>query len=214
MKRARSSFWQFIKFCLVGVINTFTSMFVEWGLLTLNNRYGFISPGVESAVDQSVDRFSHLSRYTDSLIFGIPAFLISVFVSFLLNSRFVFRYDASREHRVWWKVLLKSYACYSVTGLFLATLLKVMWFEWIILENYVGFAVEWLSRIGITMTATDLAKYVVTLLNLMVTIPLNFLLNKYWAYRQRKKEFYTPEQEGMPKRCVTLMPDEQNKDKR
>ena len=45
----------------------------------------------------------------------------------------------------------------------------------------VGGALLWLQSdiLGIPV-------YIATILNLIVTIPLNFLLNKFWVYRKKK----------------------------
>jgi putative flippase GtrA len=89
------------------------------------------------------------------LICNIPAFVISVFVSFLLNNRFVFRENEEKEKRKWYYVLV--------------------------------FVMP-LSSMGITLTAEKIAGYLVPILNLVISIPINFLLNKFWAYRQKNKE--------------------------
>jgi len=93
-------------------------------------------------------------------IFGnIVSFLLSVAWSFLLNSRFVFR-KKQGEIRVWWRTLLKTYLAYSITGLLLANGLLYLWVDVLRISQYVAFFI-----------------------NLAVTIPTNFLLNKLWAFR-------------------------------
>jgi len=127
---------QFFKFGMVGVINTLLSY-----LLTNVCYYIF-----------------HLHEQICNLI----CFLITVLISYLLNSRYVFR-QKDGSGQPWYKALAKVYASYSLTELVIAGILL--------------FVQE--SLLGIP-------HYIATLLNLCVTIPLNFILNKFWAYRKRK----------------------------
>ncbi|MPM56047.1 hypothetical protein SDC9_102846 [bioreactor metagenome] len=93
------------------------------------------------------------------ILASVVSFVISVAWSFLLNNRFVFR-KATGEARVWWKTLLKTYLSYGVTGLLLANALLYLWIDVFGVSQYIAF-----------------------LLNLVITIPTNFLLNRFWAYR-------------------------------
>ena len=81
----------------------------------------------------------------------------------MLNGKFVFQ-EKEGENRHFWTSLIKVYAAYSVTGLFLCGIL-------LHLEERV---------LGIP-------HYIATLMNLVVTVPLNFILNKFWAYREKTK---------------------------
>lgn len=119
-------------------------------------------------------------------ICNIPAFIISVFVSFLLNSRFVFKQNTSDKHKKWWQTLIKTYISYSFTGLFLAEILTALWMSIIEIENYLGFMVPVCEKFGLTLSSHEIAGYLVPILNLVVSIPLNFVLNKFWAFRQSK----------------------------
>jgi putative flippase GtrA len=93
------------------------------------------------------------------ILASVVSFVISVAWSFLLNNRFVFR-KATGETRVWWKTLLKTYLSYGVTGLLLANALLYLWIDVLSVNQYIAF-----------------------LLNLVITIPANFLLNRFWAFR-------------------------------
>lgn len=135
---------QFIKFGIVGGINTVLS----YGITNLCY-YVF-----------------HLHEQVSNLI----AFVITVFISFVLNGKFVFNKqmekDANKEKEEtkqngFWKPLFKVYASYSITGIFLSALL-------LFIEE---------QKLGIP-------HYIATLMNLVVTVPLNFILNKFWAYKK------------------------------
>lgn len=164
----RSTVIQFIKFGLVGVVNTLVS-YITYSVLF----YFGVPP----------------------LICNIPAFIISVFVSFLLNSNFVFKKDEAKEERKWWRVLIKTYISYSFTGLFLAEVLTALWLNVIHIEKYIGFLLPIIENFGISMTKIELAGYLAPLLNLVFSIPINFVLNKFWAYRQKSKNDSDTEKE-------------------
>ena len=155
-----AALWQFIKFGMVGALNTVLNY------LIYNFCYYVFNSGVHIA--------------------NLVGFVITVFIAFLLQSRFVFRQDEGAEKRVWWKVLIKTYVSYSFTGLFLTELLLLLWLNVIDIAQYLGGVCEWLGGFGINMAQDDLAASVAPLLNMVITIPTNFLINKFWAYRSKK----------------------------
>ena len=124
---------QFIKFGIVGAINTILSY-----LITNINYYIF-------------NLHAQLSN--------IIAFIITVFISYMLNSKYVFKF----QNQNFWKSLIKVYTSYSITGLFLTALL--IYIE----EEFFG-----------------IPHYIATFMNLIITIPINFILNKFWAYKDNK----------------------------
>lgn len=98
----------------------------------------------------------------DYIIGNLIGFFISVFWSFLINNRYVFAL-VEGEKRSFWKSLLKTYISYGFTG--------------IVLNNV-------LSYIGISVL--NMSKYIAPLINLFITVPLNFIINKYWAFKTEK----------------------------
>lgn len=87
------------------------------------------------------------------------AFLLSVLWSFYWNSHFVFRKEQCSQSVVL-RRLLRTYIAYGLTG--------------IVLNNVLSWL--WISRIGIS-------KYLAPLINLAISVPLNYLMNKFWAFR-------------------------------
>lgn len=132
----KSTLIQFIKFGLVGGLNVVLSY-----LITNGCYYVF-----------------HLHEQISNFI----SFVITVLISYLLNSRFVFE-PQEGEKQPWYKALAKVYASYALTELLLTGIL-------LYIEE---------RRLGIP-------HYAATLINLCVTVPLNFILNKFWAYRNQK----------------------------
>lgn len=124
---------QFIKFGIVGAINT---------ILTY-----------------AISNIGYYILKLDAQIANFIAFVITVFIAFILNGKFVFEAKDNKKNS-FVKRLLKVYASYSITGLFLTAIL-------LYLEE----------------TILGIPHYIATLANLVVTIPLNFLLNKLWAFK-------------------------------
>ncbi len=136
-EKLKNTFYQFLKFGFVGIINTILSYLIN------NGCYYML----------------HLHEQISNFI----AFVITVFISFILNSRFVFRDQEQppEKKQPWYKALLKVYASYALTELVLMGIL-----------------------LFIEERLFDIPHFIATLVNLCVTVPLNFLLNKFWAYRK------------------------------
>lgn len=93
-------------------------------------------------------------------IANILAFIVSVLNSFLLNNRFVFKEDQCK--RVWWKTLLKTYISYAFTGLLLSNALSYVWID-----------------------VLGISPYLAPVLNLAINTPINFIINKLWAFKAK-----------------------------
>jgi len=120
------------------------------------------------------------------LIGSVAGFVISVFTSFLLNSKFVFKETQSREKRIWWKVLIKSYISYGLTGLIINNFMLILLISIIDISQYLSFEAKILAKAGIELSQIELAKYTAPILIMAGTIPLNYIMNKFWAYKQNK----------------------------
>ncbi len=151
---------QLIRFGLVGVLNTLVSQATYMICVALGMHY---------------------------LAASVIGFVISVFHAFLWQTRFVFKEDEAAEKRVWWQVLLKTYAAYAFTGLFLNNVLLIFWIDIIKIEGFTQMLTDIVNGFGIEISNHELAVDIAPLLNMAVNIPLNFVINKFWAYRQKKK---------------------------
>ena len=67
------------------------------------------------------------------------------------------------EKRDWLPALLKTYVSYAFTSLFLSEVLLALWVK-----------------------VLGISAYIAPLINLLITVPLNFVLQKYWAFREKQ----------------------------
>ncbi len=97
------------------------------------------------------------------------AFFLSVLWSYYWNSRYVFKEDPN-EKRVWWKTVLKTYAAYALTGIGLSNLTSYLFVR----------VLGW-------------SKYIAPIVNIVIGVPVNYLINKFWAYGEKRKKKDEPE---------------------
>jgi len=95
----------------------------------------------------------------DYVIANIVSFVLSVLWSFYWNNRYVFKLENDTYRNVW-KTLLKTYVAYGFTGIILSNILSFVW-----------------------VTLLGISKFIAPLLNLVIGVPINFLINKKWAFK-------------------------------
>lgn len=100
----------------------------------------------------------------DYIFANVVSFLLSVLWSFYWNNRFVFTKEEGEKRSVW-KALLKAYLSYAFTGLVLKNALSILLIE-----------------------AVHMSKLLAPILILLISVPLNFILNKFWAFRKEKNK--------------------------
>ena len=150
---------QFIKFGLVGVSNTLISYVIE-----MLCYYGLFRQASFSGMISLLGGLgiAATGEQVKVVVTTLLAFIVSVTNSFVLNSRFVFRADRKPTPAETLKAYGRTVLCYALTGIVLAPILRL-----------------WLGSLGIPYWAASL-------MSLIVTIPLNFLMNKFWAFAGRK----------------------------
>lgn len=139
------------------VRNTF-SEFIKFGLVGVSNT---IVSYCLYALSLQIFLKLNLFSSTDYIIANIISFLLSVLWSFYWNNKYVFKLDEG-EHRSIWKALLKTYVSYGFTGIILNNILLVLW----------------VRVIGIN-------KMLAPIINLIINIPINFFINKLWAFGKK-----------------------------
>ena len=96
----------------------------------------------------------------DWVLGNAVAFILSVLWSFYWNNKYVFALEEG-EKRNLIKALLKTYVSYGFTGIILNMALSYLWIE-----------------------VFGISKYITPLINLIISVPLNFLINKFWAFKK------------------------------
>ena len=133
----KKGFWgtaiQFIKFCIVGLANTFISLGIYYIFIAINPDY--------------------------YLIGGFVGWFVSVLNAFYLSNRFVFKTDTN-SFTIMMKRLLKSYATYGATFLLSQILLYLQ------------------------VSVLEISEWIAPVLNLIATIPINFVFNKIWTFKK------------------------------
>ena len=92
---------------------------------------------------------------------SIVGFVVSVTNSFYWNNKYVFKQENGKRRSIL-ASYIKTFLSYAATGLVLANILLVIWVEVLHLPELLG-----------------------PIVSLLVTIPLNFILNKLWAFRNK-----------------------------
>ncbi len=95
------------------------------------------------------------------IIASVIGFVVSVTNSFYWNNKYVFKAEEGKKRSII-KTYIKTFLSYAVTGLFLANVLLIIWVEVLHLPEWSG-----------------------PIINLLVTIPINFILNKLWAFKNK-----------------------------
>ena len=96
------------------------------------------------------------------LIANALGFFISVLNAYYWSDRFVFKKGEGEARSAIW-TLAKTYVAYGSTGLLLASILLYLYVD-----------------------KLHISEYIAQLLVLVVTIPLNFIINKFWSFKTKK----------------------------
>ncbi len=144
--------------------------------------------------------FTVLSAFGLNVMFSnFVAFTASVVGSYLLNGTVIFKKQEG-EKRVWWKVFLKLYFVYAITGLVLSGLM--IWF-FLDVVKLAKFTPSIFESLNLTKFVPDIqasliakgnnmpvyewvAEPIASLITILILTPVNFAVNKYWAYKPQK----------------------------
>ena len=150
--------WQFLKFAIVGVSNTLISEIIYALLVYFDIHY---------------------------ILAYFVGFVISVLNAYYWSNKYVFKMQDG-EKRIWWKVLLKTYVAYFWSFL-LSAILLVVWIEIVQISQYLSGVAVFLQGKGLqSVDAAFLGEILAAGINLLITVPMNFVVNKFWAYKNEK----------------------------
>lgn len=96
------------------------------------------------------------------LIANAIGFFISVLNAYYWSDKFVFKKGKGESRSVIWTVA-KTYVAYGSTGLLLASVLLYFYVD-----------------------KLHISEYIAQLLVLVITIPLNFIINKFWSFKTKR----------------------------
>lgn len=125
-------------------------------------KFGLV--GVSNTVIAYVVYMIFLRLKVYYVIANLIGFFVSVINAFYWNNKFVFQSKEGEDRSVV-KAFLKTLISYSGTGVVLSNALLILWVEII-----------------------HMPKEIAPIINLLITIPLNFILNKFWAFREKRKK--------------------------
>lgn len=120
----------------------------------------FVKFGIVGVLNNLISYGTYLALWflgVHYMIANIIGFSVSVFNSYYWNNKYVFSSD---KKRVWWKTFFKTYISYAGTGIILSNILLFLWVD----------------KIGISAIISPI-------INLIITVPINFVVNKFWAYK-------------------------------
>ena len=131
--------------------------FIKFGIVGVSNTV--ISYVLYVVSLTAFHRFALFSG-VDYIIASVIAFILSVLWSFYWNNKMVFQLKDGQKRSVW-KALIKTYISYSFTGLFLNNILLILW-----------------------VRIFHISELIAPIINLLISVPINFLINKFWAFKE------------------------------
>lgn len=133
--------------------------FVRFGIVGLTNTViGYLI----YVISLKIFRVAHLFPRMDYLVAQLIMFLLSVLWSFYWNNKMVFKQEVGEKRNIM-VALLKTYVTYAFTSLFLSE----------------GLLILWVNILG-------MSEYIAPIINLLITVPLNFVIQKFWAFRKHE----------------------------
>ena len=93
------------------------------------------------------------------LLASVISFLVSVINAYYWNNKYVFQSEANTP---WFIVLIRTIIAYAGTGLILNNVLLYFWVD-----------------------VLNIASLLAPIINIFITTPINFLVNKYWAFKKK-----------------------------
>ncbi len=163
MTKFLNKLWDFIVFIMDFVIRRLLHIPLsekQWDALIQFVKFGIV--GVSNTLIHYFTYLILIALGCHYLIASVAGFLVSVVNAFYWNNKYVFTKEEGAA-RVWWQAFFKTFLSYAGTGLVLENILLVVWVRFL-----------------------HVPETVAPLVTLLITIPINFLLNKFWAFRDRK----------------------------
>lgn len=156
MKKIWNTIDHTLYFCLVKILHLYF-LDKKWMEFTQFIKFGLV--GLSNTIISFVVYLFGIYIGIYYLIASVLGFIISVINSFYWNNLYVFQQTNGKKRSIW-KSFCKTLMAYAGTGLVLNNVLLYLQVD----------LLNW-------------SEILAPLINLFVTIPLNFLLNKLWAFK-------------------------------
>ena len=160
MKNIGKGIWEFFEKSAKKILIYWLHIYIletKWDSFMQFVKFGIV--GISNTLISYISYLIFIVLGCHYLVASILSFVVSVTNAFYWNNKYVFE-NNKRGSRSLVKTYVKTFFSYASTGLVLANVLLVLWVD--ILE---------------------ISKLIAPLINLIVTIPLNFVINKYWAFK-------------------------------
>lgn len=131
----------------------------KWEAFMQFVKFGLV--GVSNTLISYVTYLICISVGLNYLLAQVIGFIISVTNSFYWNNKYVFVSEEGKQ-RSWLYTYVKTVLSYAGTGLVLSSILLVLWVD-----------------------ILHIPQVIAPLINLLITIPLNFIINKLWAFKSK-----------------------------
>lgn len=152
-------FWDFLEKCLYFIIYKIFKLKLNSNIFqhfTQFIKFGIV--GLSNTLISYIVYVLLIFAGFNYLLASIVGFVASVVNSFYWNNKYVF---TGTNSRVLWKAFVKTFLSYAGTGLVLSNILLYFWVDLVHVHEMVA-----------------------PVINLFITIPLNFIFNKLWAFKE------------------------------
>lgn len=164
MRKGAATLWHFIENVIRAVLNILMrSVGMELTESAFERIIQFVKFGIVGVANTMISLFVYYIFVLISkdlyLVGSVAGFVLSVLNAFYWNSKYVFKKNDER-----FKTLIRTFVAYG-TNLFIGTFML-----WLLVDK------------------CGLSHFFAPIINLMITVPLNYLLNKYWVMKQSRKK--------------------------
>ena len=131
--------------------------FIKFGIVGVSNTIiGYLIYVVSLKILRSLDLFPDIDLY----IAQFSMFVLSVAWSFYWNNKMVFKQKDGEKRNIL-LALIKTYISYAFTSLIMSEILLYLW----------------CNLLGVN-------EYIAPIINLLISVPLNFFIQKFWAFKK------------------------------
>ena len=159
-------FWHWLEHLMRIIITWFLRLFHkeisdgQWNAFMQFVKFSIV--GLSNTVVSYVIFLIGVSLGIHYQVSNLIGYMLGILNSFFWNNRLVFE-KKEEEERSMWQALAKVYASYAFSYVVSAVLL-VLWVDLLHVPEFLG-----------------------PIITVVVTTPINFILNKFWAFKGKKK---------------------------